>query len=204
LKVIAPPKLHPPECGADASADAHFLQIGYFINSGYVGYQWKNGDYLDNCALFATLELWNRRKKVAATFEEWLKRTFIKGRNLYSKSEWKSILEPVSPFSPQEQQIIKAISHFSFRKIGVSEKGNILVEITNHSDIRLPYLSIGVKLSSESEGKCALPTREIDPGTSRIVEHPIYRNVADPHTIELFRLPIPDPEDRVYYLEFSH
>src|SRR5262249_28664984 len=97
--------------------------------------------------------------------------------------------------------IVAAIPKFAFRKIGVTTDGNLLVEVENRSPLVLSRLTVGVRNRAGMAGSSALPVSGISPGATRIIEESVYKDVMDPHEVELFSVPLPEPEDRPYYRE---
>lgn len=201
LPVFAPSEAQPEEPNSrPGRGDPLRLKIGHFINTGPVWYESDSGSSFVNAQLFVAIS--NRRRKVTATFEEWLLRRFQDCRKFFSPQEWKDILAPVPPFSFQEQRIVAAMSEFQFQKAGVTPEGDVLVAVENHSLLSVRYLTVGVRDQNGSTGSCMLPTADIGPGTSRTIRSEMYKGSMDPYKVELFRLPLPDPEDRPYYGEF--
>ena len=64
----------------------------------------------------------------------------------------------------------------------------------------LPYLTIGARAAVRFEGTLFLDVWAIRPGESAVIDQECYRSLAP---VELFRKPVPKPEDRNYYREFS-
>jgi hypothetical protein len=184
----------------DGAGDATWLEFGYFFNSGAACFKWcEDGGFQPGifCGEIAPY------RRNAESFEEWLFKSFNEAKRSYSKREWSAIRDGPKPFDARELQIVEAMQKYAFKKCGVSSKGNILIEVINRSDIQLPYLTIGVKMSNGLEGRVAVPVGAIQPQQSRIVEREIYKGSSDPELTMLFSLPRPEPEDREYYYEFG-
>jgi hypothetical protein len=177
------------------------LQIGYYLNTGYSYLKWRDGTYLGGGAVYVGDSI--PTKRYAESFEKWFSRSFALAEKSYSTSEWQSIVAGPPPFSERDRQIVQAIPLFKFRKVGVSDNGNILVEVQNCSDMELPFLTVGVHLKKSIDGSIVLPIAGLKPGETRIVERECYRQVVEPQRVDLFRLPLPEPEDRQYYYEFG-
>ena len=203
MLVLAPPSAQPLEAvgGGKGARPAMRIEVGHQVNSGDAWFQWCDGVFAKGGAIFSGLS-W-QGPRVIPSFEDWLKKSFLSSKKLYSKTEWQAALNPARPFSDSEKQIVEAIPNFEFEKVGVSASNHVLVRVENKSQIGLPYLSVGVRNKDGSEGGVALQTNGILPGESRILEADIYRSSMNPCDIELFRKPIPEPEDRAYYLELS-
>src|ERR1043165_4946083 len=136
LFIDAPPN-------GDVSEDGTVrIEVGSYINTGNAWIEWREGGMSDG-AIFIGYP-W-RRRKGAASFEDWLRRSIAAARKLYSKQEWAAILTPPLPFSEKEREILQAIPKISFQKVGVSPKGDLLIEIENKSSIELPHLTVGVR-----------------------------------------------------------
>jgi hypothetical protein len=196
LSVNAPPKLIPK---TNALSGKLRLIIGHYINTGDAWLEWDDGIFVDNGAIFAGRS--GQRRKAACCFEEWFERSFKAAKKLYSKEDWRAILTPTKPFNEREQQIVDAIPKFVFEKVGVTS-GKVLIAIENNSSIVMPWLTIGVRDRTGMEGASAVPIGDIVPGERKVVAHYFYKNSMDPHSIQVFRLPI-DPEDRCHFLELS-
>lgn len=200
LSVFAPPKVRTMAADAQPSREESVqLEIGYFINTGDAWFESRETALLAHSPVFVGLV--GQRRRAAHSFEEWLRRKFQACKKLYTRQEWQEILAPVSPFDLREQRILEAMSQFEFHKAGVTPDGDILVEIENHSSQSVRYLTVGVRDGSMT-GSSMLPAADIGPGTSRTILSKMYNGSMDPHEVELFRLPLPDPEDRPYYGEF--
>jgi len=139
--------------------------------------------------------------KTAESFDEWLERRAASARKRYKKKDWRAIVQGPAPFSAAELAIVKARSKFRMRLLGVTPTGALRFEVSNNSDRRLPYLSIGLR-SPDMEGGAWLDIGTIGPGTTGVVEHAGYSEITDPHTVEAFPIPEPEPEDRDRYWEF--
>ncbi|MFO1514761.1 MAG: hypothetical protein U1F83_17930 [Verrucomicrobiota bacterium] len=200
LAVMVPPEVRLGEAAPKRGRDsATRLRIGHFINTGYAWFEWQNGSLVEDGAVF--LGLSGQRRKGAASFEQWLKEKFAACRKFYSRDEWQNILTPVPPFNFQEQQILEAMPKFKLSKAGVTSEGDVLVAVENNSLLSVRYLTVGVR-DGTLTGSSKLPAADIRPGTSKTIRSKMYKGSMDPHKIELFRLPLPDPEDRPYYGEF--
>jgi hypothetical protein len=77
---------------------------------------------------------------------------------------------------------------------------NAIFEVQNHSQIRLPFLSIGVK-GPNLIGGAWLNVALIGPGESGKVQKDCY-GIA-PQLLECFETPAPTPETRDRFWEFK-
>lgn len=201
LSIFAPPRAQQLKAGGGGKGarPSMRIEVGHQINSGDAWFQWNDGVFVEGGAIFAGLSC--QPARVIASFEDWLKKSFHSSKKLYSKTEWQAALNPARPFDERERQIVGAIPNYGFRKVGVSVSGNVLVQVENKSPIELPLLTVGVRNREGMEGTIALSTEGILPDTTRTIEADAYRSAMNPHEVELFRLPVPEPEDRPYYLE---
>lgn len=201
LSIFAPPIAQQlkAERGGKGARTVVRIEVGYYLNSGSAWFQWDNGAFAEGGAIFAGLSC--QKPRVLVSFEEWLRKSFLSSKKLYSKTEWQTVLKPASAFGEREKQIVAAIQNYDFRKVGVSASDRVLVRVENKSQVELPFLTVGVRNREGMEGTIALSTKGILPDTTRTIEADVYRGTMNPHEVELFRLPVPEPEDRVYYSE---
>lgn len=142
------------------------------------------------------------------TFEEWLECKCRASRRRFKKPAWTRIEEGPSPLSDRELAVVDARARYRFRTVGVAPNGHVLIEIENHSTMRLPYLTVGLTgllRSDPSEiltGGLCLPVSHIAPGSTEIVSKESYFKLVEPQTVKVFEVPHPGPEDREYYWEF--
>jgi len=195
LEVFAPPKI-------DEGKKATWIELGSFLNTGDACLQFQNGVFAENGAIY--VGEFEPRRKYTNSFHEWLKKSFALARALFTNQQWEELTAPAPPFGPREQEILNAVSLFTFRKIGVAGDGDVLVEVHNGSTLELPMITVGVQLGRYLRGQCGLRTAGIGPGETKIVQQPIYKGARDATEVELFRLPLPEPDDRRYYLEFRN
>jgi hypothetical protein len=144
-----------------------------------------------------------RLRKAAETFGEWLERRARTARKRYTKKEWAAILKGPPPFSLEEWAVVEARRQFRWRVVGVSEAGELRFEVTNGSDRRLPYLSVGIRSRVGGlEGGVWLPVGHIGQGETAVVEKETYKDLVAPEDVEAYALPDPEPEERDRYWEF--
>ena len=144
--------------------------------------------------------------QLADGFQQWLIKRCKNARSKYKKQEWSKIVAGPQPFTDEENAILRARSLFRCRVAGTSPAGNFLFEVHNGSMRVLPFLSIGVEWEKEGDrfrGGMWLPIAHILPGQTAVVEHEVYRGMVDPHKVDVFVLPNPEPEDRDRYWEFK-
>jgi hypothetical protein len=181
------------------SADVTRIKIGNYINTGEAWLEWVDGGFLHASGVLVGVA--GSRKLGATSFEQWLSASFEACRLLYNEDEWNQILKPPVAFTQKEHRIVDAISSFTFRKVGVAPDGDLLVEVNNRSPLTLPYLTVGVRDKRGMTGSSALMVSQVPPGATMLIKQPIYKGAMNPHGVELFSLPLPDPEDRPYYKE---
>lgn len=139
----------------------------------------------------------------AKGFEEWLIKKCRAARKGFKKKEWEAILAGPAPFTEQEQAIVDARKHFTWRVVGVTDNGKLQFEVHNGSRLVLPYLSVGIRHKGGAAfGGVKVPVSTILPGQTAIIEHHCYKESHDPHLIEAFPQPDPEPALRDLYWEF--
>lgn len=108
-------------------------------------------------------------------------------------------------FSKRELAIVEARKLFKWKYIGLAANGNAVFEITNNSQIVLPYLSIGIQDVGRSTliGGAWLNVSAITPGHSGKVDHQCYKHVLPLEEHEFFDLPDPTPETKDRFWEFK-
>jgi hypothetical protein len=147
-------------------------------------------------------------EQTANGFEEWLRKTCARARQFYTKEHWREIEKGPPPFSNEEMRIIEARRKFRWRVVGISPSGDIQFEVYNGSDMVLPYLSLGIRGKRRGnedmlEGGVWLPVGSLLPKHTTLIEKDCYIEWVDPHDVEVFEAPDPEPEDRDRYWEFK-
>lgn len=117
----------------------------------------------------------------------------------------KSTGKASKPFSKRQQQIVAARRNFKWRQIGFADNGDALFEVSNESNIRLPYLSIGVQGRGGTKliGGAWLNVSSIEPGTSAQIQMDCYKDQLQPDELECFAKEDPTPETKDRYWEFK-
>jgi hypothetical protein len=139
----------------------------------------------------------------SASFDKWLRRCSRREKKNYSKQEWQHIMAGPDPFTPAEQEMVRARRQYKWRVVGFSENGDAQIQIRNESNITLPYLSLGViAKDSYFGGMTRIPVSHIKPGEEAIVERDCYKKWIPRDNLEVYDLPDPEPEDRAVYWEF--
>jgi hypothetical protein len=113
--------------------------------------------------------------------------------------------KPAKPFSKKELDIVDAHKLFRWKHIGFAANGNAIFEVSNNSQMNLPYLSIGVQGVGGSKliGGAWLNVSAIASGQSGKVEHQCYKELLSPAEQEFFNTPDPTPETRDRFWEFN-
>ena len=83
----------------------------------------------DECPVFEQNKF-GKIKRVADTFDEWLRNRWEKAKGQFSAREWKKICEGPDPFSPDELEVIEARKTFHWRVLGIDE--NCVVRFENY------------------------------------------------------------------------
>jgi hypothetical protein len=181
--------------------DELLLEIGFYMNGGYA-YLKKSDDKAGvDHGVFECVGM--QLRKVSDSFAEWLKKRFVSAKKLYKKSEWKRISEGAAPFSDEERRLVSAIELFSFERVGIANNGDMQIRVSNASKLRLPYLTVGAKTLGQLEGAVFLDVSGIGPGETKVLTHDCYKSSVAADKIELYSLPLPEPEDREAYREFA-
>lgn len=138
-------------------------------------------------------------------FEQWLRESCTWARSTFSKPEWRKIVSGPKPFSPREQQIVAARTRFTWRHVGFEKNGDAVFEVSNRSDMTLPYLSIGVqgRGGTKLEGGVWLEVARIKPGHTGRVRQDCYKDQLSQRELECFALDEPIPEKKERYWEFE-
>lgn len=145
----------------------------------------------------------NGLREVAASFAEWLRRRADEARRSFGKKRWARIEEGPRPFSPEELEVVRIRSLFRWSVVGVTPSGDTRFSVTNGSDGRLPFLSIGVRSKDgRMSGAVWLPVASIAPGMTSLIDRPCYKGLIAPDQTEFFALHDPGPEERDQYWEF--
>lgn len=113
--------------------------------------------------------------------------------------------KPSKPFSDKQLRIVAARRKFVWRHTGFAENGDAVFEVFNGSDMRLPYLSIGVQGRGGTRliGGVWLDVASIEPGSSGIVQRDCYKDQLLQDEVECFSKEDPTPETRDRYWEFN-
>lgn len=138
-------------------------------------------------------------------FSEWIELKSRLARKRYRADEWKKIINGPEPFSDDEEGILAARRLFDWKVVGKTNCGNVIFEITNQSDITIPFLSINVKDSNQPDfgGIVFLPVSKILPGNTMRVEKDCYREYLGENANLSFSIELnPGPEDRNVLWEF--
>ena len=177
------------------------IKVGYRWSGGDAWFEWEDGRFAHGGGVCYGMHPWRRR--IASSFEEWFRRSFLSCRRFYTKKEWDLSRQPARPFDDRERAVVEALQQFRIRMVGVTSTGEVQVEVENGSKMELPYLTIGVRGQTGMEGRVPLRTAGIGPGTKAVVEREMYREVPGFREVTLFPLPRPDPEDREMFWELN-
>jgi hypothetical protein len=113
--------------------------------------------------------------------------------------------KPQKPFSDKQLRIVAARKKFTWQHAGFAPNGDAIFEVFNGSDLRLPYLSIGVQGRGGTKliGGVWLDVSGIEPGCSAWVQRDCYKEQLLPDEVECFSKEDPTPETRDRYWEFN-
>lgn len=144
------------------------------------------------------------QQRVHSNFGEWLKESCARAREQYTVEEWSEILQGPKPFTPEEQEILAARRHISWRLTGIDVDGSHLFEVKNSSNRSIPVLTIGVRSKDgRLNGAAVLQIGHVGPGQKAEVRASCYKGLRPPEDIEVFDLPGPRPEDREFFAELE-
>jgi hypothetical protein len=110
--------------------------------------------------------------------------------------------KPPKPFSPREQAVVQARKSFAWKHVGFTPEGNAIFEVSNASQSRLPFLSIGVR-GPRLVGGAWLDVAAVVPGTTARVEHACYKELVPFDEQHFFDTRDPTPETREDFWEFK-
>ena len=113
--------------------------------------------------------------------------------------------KPPKTFTSKQLKIVEARRQFMWRHVGFAPNGDATFHVENRSDMRLPYLSIGVqgKGGTKLIGGVWLDVAAIAPGCSGEVQRDCYKDQLLPDEVEFFAKGDPTPETRDRYWEFN-
>lgn len=111
-------------------------------------------------------------------------------------------LKAVRSFSERELAIVEARRLFTWRHLGFGANGDATFEVTNDSEMRLPFLSIGVR-GPNLIGGAWLRVSEIAPGSRAVLQHDCYKGMLEQTQVEFFDVDDPTPATRDRYWEFK-
>jgi hypothetical protein len=138
-------------------------------------------------------------------FESWFFESCDWAKRRFSAKAWARILSGPMPFSPRELKVAAARKMFSWKHTGFAVNGDAIFEVENKSDLRLPYLTIGVqgKGGTKLVGGAWLKVSGIAPGTKGFVSQDCYKDILQPDELEVFQLEEPIAEKKEFYWEFK-
>lgn len=112
---------------------------------------------------------------------------------------------PPQPFTDKQLRIVAARQQFRWQHTGFAPNGDALFDVFNGSDMRLPYLSIGVQGRGGTKliGGAWLDVSGIEPGSRGVVQHDCYKDQLLQEEVECFAKADPTPETRDRYWEFN-
>ena len=117
----------------------------------------------------------------------------------------KTVKKAPKPFSARQNRIVEARKLFKWRHTGFAANGEAVFEVSNESDMRLPYLSIGVQGRGGTKliGGAWLNVSGIEPGCSTQIQRDCYKGMLLPEELECFALEDPTPSTKDDYWEFK-
>jgi hypothetical protein len=122
-----------------------------------------------------------------------------------TKKNRKSATKLPKLFSDKQLRIVAARKKFTWLHKGFAPDGDAIIEVTNRSDIWLPYLSIGVQGRGGTKlvGGAWLDVSNISPGTIGLVYKDCYKDLLLQEEVEFFSEEEPTPETKDRYWEFK-
>jgi hypothetical protein len=113
-----------------------------------------------------------------------------------------SAKKPAKPFSVRERAVVEARKQFAWKHVGFTDSGTAIFEVSNHSTMRLPFLSIGVR-GPKLIGGAWLDVAAIGPGETGRVAKDCYTDMLRSDETDFFQLREPTPESRDDFWEFK-
>jgi hypothetical protein len=143
--------------------------------------------------------------KSQTKFSQWIMDHAKKARKTYTRKEWQEIVRGPTPFSPEEEHLLRARKKFKWKTRGVTEDGELMIEVSNESDMVLPFLTFDVVFPGRNiVGGEYLNVSGIKPGETSVLTRMSYCRLSDLNQIEIDLAPEPWPEDRDCYWEFKN
>jgi hypothetical protein len=144
-------------------------------------------------------------QEIESSFSDWLHSAYNWMKLKYSRRQWMKIKNGPQPFSDVEVKIVEERKKFDWQLVGFDEKGDALFRVKNNSEIRLPYLSIGIrdKIGNILTGGAYLDVSSIEPNHERVISKDCYKDLIPADQLEVFDLPDPIPEKKAGYWEFG-
>lgn len=139
---------------------------------------------------------------VGESFSQWLRSSFYRQKSKYSHREWVEILNGPVPFTERELQLVQARRQWEVRKLGTDAKGNLLLEISNHSSESFRYITVHIR----SDGlRAHVPVRveNLGPGSTWKCPINFYKDIVRSDDAEIIPLVDIGPEDRNLLFELT-
>lgn len=182
-------------------------------DGAYVGFGYREGQsayFNENCILsgepspvYAISGV--DASLISPSFSEWLRESYVLAKSKYSPRQWERIITGPNPFSQRELCVVDARKHYSWKVIGFAEDGDALFEVSNNSNMVLPYLTVGIRDVEQRllSGSVWLDVSQIRAGASAVIKKDCYKDRINPSQLDAYELPEPIPEKKKAYWEFG-
>lgn len=186
----------------------HLCEDGAYVGFGYCDSQ--SVYFSEKCILsgeaspvYSVSDL--RASLISEGFSEWLRESYFLTKSKYSPRQWKRIIAGPKPFSDQELRVVDARRHYAWKLVGFAKDGDALFEVSNNSNMVLPYLTVGVRDVERRIliGSVWLDVSQVAVGTSAVIKKDCYKERIPPDYLDAYELPEPIPEKKKAYWEFG-
>lgn len=189
-----------------------FRRVDLKDGSSFFGFGFRGNKsfYFSQTEIFSmrnplVYQVGRKAKCLEVDFSQWLKDSYEVVKSRYSPRAWKRILEGPDPFSAAEMDVVNARGKYLCQIIGFSDDGDALIRVVNNSEMRLPYITVGVEERGGEflGGSVWLNVEGIGPGESGVIVKNCYKDIIPQNKLQLRDMPTPIPEKRDAYWEFG-
>ena len=136
-------------------------------------------------------------------FESWLYEKSLLTKQMYSRDEWRAIVDGPDPFTEQELQIIEERNRYFLDEPHDIEGDTLLVTVTNSSCMTLPYLTLdALDLEGKVRSGFWADVSMIRPGQRSTIILSTEAVGFEVSEIKLSKTPQPEQRDRYWEFRF--